>query len=316
MDLIGKIKRTYRCQMDRFHRWFYLYMHNARRVKFFSQHFPKMYISYYYRNWVGFFPDYQHPRDFCEKLLLYGLKNRKNPLFHQCADKYAVRDYVTSKGYGDILNEIYGVYDSEEDIPFDTLPNQFVLKITNASGYNIICEDKSKLDIAKTKKQLKEWLAASVGFGFESGEWQYAYTKPRVLAEKYLSILGESSLIDYKFHCFRGKVHSCFVAYDRSAEHPHEDVQYDHYDMEWKVEDALKPQWRKKRRELPKPTCYKEMLEIASKLSEDFDYVRVDLYEIKGKVLFGELTFTPNGYVLDYYEQWMLDKLGEQLILS
>lgn len=313
IDILGKIRRTYRCQMDRFHRWFYLYMHDERRVKFFSNHFPRLYLSYYYRNWVGFFPDYKHPRDFCEKLLLYGLKNKMNPLFHQCADKYAVREYVKSKGFGSILNDIYGVYDSEEEIPFDTLPNQFVLKINNASGYNIICKDKTKLDIAKTKKQLKEWLVASEGFGFESGEWQYAYTKPRVLVEKYLGSLGETSLVDYKFNCFRGNVYSCFVAYNRSVTDPHGEVCYDDYDIDWNLTEAIKPIWHKNRKVFPRPTTYSTMLEIASKLSEDFDYVRVDLYEIEGKVLFGELTFAPNGYVPDFYEQWMLDKLGKEM---
>lgn len=316
MEIINKIKRVYRCKMNHFHKWLSAYMRDEKRVKFFSNHFPRLYLSYYYRNWVGFFPNYKHPRDFCEKLLLYGLKNKNNVLFRQCADKASVRDYVIAKGYTEILNEVYGVYDMVEEIPFDTLPNQFVLKITNASGYNIICTDKKKLDIKKTKEQLKQWLVESDGFGFESGEWQYAYTKPRILAEKYLSNLGESSLVDYKFNCFRGNVYSCLIAYNRSTDDPHGDVCLDLYDKDFNLTEAVKPIWHKKRKTYPKPKTYTQMLEIASKLSEDFDYVRVDLYEIEDSVLFGELTFAPNGYVPDYYEQWMLDELGEQLVLS
>jgi hypothetical protein len=231
-------------------------------------------------------------------------------------DKAAVREYVIAKGYGDILNEVYGVYDTVEEIPFDTLPNQFVLKITNASGYNIISKDKAKLDIEQTKEKLKQWLKDSEGFGFESGEWQYAYTKPRILVEKYLSNLGESSLVDYKFNCFRGKVYSCFVAYNRSIDDPHGVVSYDDYDINWNLTEGIKPIWHKNRKVFPKPKCYERMLEVASKLSEDFDYVRVDLYEIEDEVLFGELTFAPNGYVPDFYEPWMLKKLGEQMKLS
>ena len=316
MELINKIKRGCRCKMNHFHKWLFAYMREERRVKFFSHHFPRLYLSYYYRNWVGYFPDYKHPRDFCEKLLLYGLKNKNNKLFRQCADKAAVRDYVTAKGYADILNEVYGVYDTVEEIPFESLPNQFVLKITNTSGYNIICKDKTKLDIEKTKEQLKKWLVESNGFGFASGEWQYAYTKPRILVEKYLSNLGESSLVDYKFNCFKGKVYSCFVAYDRSADDPHGVVSYDDYDRDWNLTEGIKPIWHKNRKVFPKPKTYERMLEIASKLSEDFDYVRVDLYEIENDVLFSELTFAPNGYVPDFYEPRMLNELGEQLVLS
>ena len=315
-EFVNKIRRVSRNKMNRFHRWFYLFMHDSKRVKFFSNHFPRLYLSYYYHNWVGFFPDYKHPRDFCERLLLYGLKNKNNPLFRQCADKATVREYVAAKGYADILNDVYGVYDTIDEIPFDTLPNQFVLKITNASGYNIICTDKTKLDIEKTKELLKQWLVESDGFGFESGEWQYAYTRPRILAEKYLSNLGESSLVDYKFNCFRGNVYSCLMAYNRSTDDPHGDVCFDLYDKDFNLTEAVKPIWHKKRKTYPKPKTYEQMLEIASKLSEDFDYVRVDLYEIEDSVLFGELTFAPNGYVPDYYEQWMLNELGEQLVLS
>ena len=310
MDIIGKIRRTIRCKVEHFHKNLFMYMHDKRRVNFFSKKLSLLYMSYYYRNWVGYFPDYIHPRDINEELLIQGLKNKKNPLFHKCVDKYEVREYVSTKGYAGILNEIYGVYDSEEDIPFDKLPNQFVMKITNASGYNIICTNKSELDIQKTKHKLKDWLLQSIGFGLASCEWQYSYSKPRILVEKYLSSLSETSLVDYKFHCFRGKVHSCFVAYDRSTTDPHGSVKYDHYDIDWNITDAIKSKWRTNRSILHKPLTYLEMLKVAAKLSEDFDYVRVDLYEIEGRIMFGELTFTPNGYVMDYYEQWMLDQLG------
>lgn len=314
MDLIGKIRRTITCQVNRFHRWLFCYMRNEKRVSFFSNNFPRLYISYYYRNWVGYFPNYKNPRDFNEKLILLSLKNRKNPLLALCADKYAVREYVTEKVGDDILNTIYGVYDSENEIPFDSLPNQFVIKITNASGYNIICEDKFKLDIDETKQKLNQWLKDSQDFGLTSCEWQYANIKPRILVEKYLSSLGESSIIDYKFNCIRGNVHSCFVAYDRSKTDSHGSVSYDHYDKNWNlIENAIKPKWHINRKIISKPVSYDKMLHIASKLSEDFDYVRVDLYEIDGNILFGELTFSPNGYVQDYYEQFMLDELGKIL---
>lgn len=316
MNIIGKIKRTIRCRIDRFHRFCFMYMHDRRRVNFFSDFFPRLYISYYYRNWVGHFPNYRHPRDFSEKLLLFGLKNKNNRLFYQCADKAAVRDYIISKGLANILNDVYGVYDTVEDIPFDSLPNQFVLKITNASGYNIICTDKTKLDIEQTKDKLNRWILESDGFGFASGEWQYAYTKPRILAEKYLSTLGESSLVDYKFNCFRGDVHSCFLAYNRSLDNPHGEVCFDLYDKEWNLTEALKPFRHKNRKIYPKPKSYDQMLKIASKLSEDFDYVRVDLYEIEDCILFGEMTFTPNGYIPDYYEKWFLKEMGQKFKLS
>ena len=209
------------------------------------------------------------------------------------------------------------VADSLQDtsVTFDKVTFTTSNATTSADGM-MSSTDKTKLDIKQTKVRLKQWLVEGEGFGFASGEWQYAYTKPRILAEKYLSNLGESSLVDYKFNCFKGCVHSCLIAYNRSIDDPHGEVCFDLYDKDWNQTEGINPIWHKNRKVYPKPKTYERMVEIASKLSEDFDYVRVDLYEIEDHVLFGELTFSPHGYVPEYYEQWMLDELGEQLVLS
>ena len=105
-----------------------------------------------------------------------------------------------------------------------------------------------------------------------------------------------------------GKVYGCFAAYDRQVCVDH-GVQFDHYDIKWKLTDGIRPGWHPKRREIPKPQCYKQMLVIAQTLSKDFPYCRVDLYEVEGKVLFGELTFTPQGNVMSYYTDEMLQDM-------
>ena len=226
-----------------------------------------------------------------------------------CVDKYAVRDYIVSRGYAHTLNEVYGVYDSVEDIDFESLPNQFVMKMTNASGRNWICKDKSHADWPAMKKQFAVWMQDH-DFGWQSGEWQYSWIKTRIVVEKYLETLGESSLIDYKFNCIYGEPYSCFVAYDRNPLDPHGEVCYDDYDMQWNRTERILPQWHKNRRMLPKPQCWDQMIQMARDLSRDFEFVRFDLYEVKGEILFGEMTFTPQGCVQVFYSD---DSLREML---
>ncbi|MCQ2076352.1 MAG: hypothetical protein MJZ20_04860 [Bacteroidaceae bacterium] len=218
-------------------------------------------------------------------------------LIPMCADKYAVRTYITAKGYGDTLNELYGVYDNVDDIDFNSLPDQFVMKMNNASGRNYICTDKSKCNWSLIKHQFADWLLDH-DFAWETGEWQYALIQPRIIIEKYLSNLGQKSLVDYKFHCFNGQVLSCLTCYDREDEF----VKLDDYNLEWSRTEDILPSWHAKDRQmLPKPISYDRMIQMAEICTKEFEYCRFDVYEIDGKILFGEMTFTPHGGVLDYY---------------
>lgn len=277
---------------------------NKALAHFLSKHCLRIYLPMMYANWKGKCLDMSKPKDLNEAMLRLSWQNSRNPKMREliplCVDKYAVRDYVATKGYADTLNEIYGVYDNVDAIDFEALPKQFVMKMTNASGRNWICEDKSKYDWILVKKQFASWMQDH-DFGWQTGEWQYSLIKPRIIVEKYLSSLGEMSPIDYKFQCFHGEPYSCFVGYNRDPKNPHGNVCFDDYDMDWNLTENILPWWHHNRRVLPKPQNWDRMVQMARDLTRDFTYVRFDLYEIDGKILFGEMTFTPQGCVQEFY---------------
>lgn len=227
----------------------------------------------------------KNPKSFPEKLQWYKL-NYRDPLMTQCSDKYSVREYLISKGLSDILVPLYGVYDNAEDIDFDKLPNKFVIKTTNGSKTNILCEDKTQLDIPATKKTLNRWL--NDWNGKMGREWGYYDIKPRIICEKYLNKDENNDLVDYKFFCFKGKPTYLYVIVGRFLKDgaklgifntDFEKVPYKRID----IPELLTT--------LEKPKNFNKMIDIAKTLSEDFPHVRVDLYNIDGQIFFGELTF-------------------------
>lgn len=287
---------------------------NESIAKWLSKHWLRLYLRLFYFNWQNKHIHYRHPQDLNQWLLKTSWLNSKNPqmreLIPQCVDKYTVREYIMQKGYADTLNECYGVYERVEDIDFKSLPRQFVMKMTNASGRNYICTDKSQCDWQQVSNRFTEWLKDNM-FGWQSGEWQYALIKPRIVVEKFLENLGESSLIDYKFNVINGKVYSCFVAYNRDNNDAHSrQVCFDDYDLEWNRTDAIKDSWHTNRKLIVKPKTYDRMIEMAEVCSKEFPYCRFDVYEIEGKILFGEMTFTPQGNVLEFYkDEWLRNAL-------
>ena len=233
----------------------------------------------------------KNPERYTEKIQWYKL-NYRNPVMMKCVDKYYVREYVESKGLGSILNTLYQVVDDPDEIDFSALPDKFVLKTTNGSGTNILCKNKSDLDIEATKKQLRSFLdmaEASAG-----REWAYGGSSKKIIVEQLLEDKSneDGGISDYKFLCFGGKPHYIVYDKDRFTDHKR-----NFYDIEWnyvKV-DSDCPCFEDS---VPKPVNLDKMLEIAKTLSEDFPAVRVDLYNIGGEIYFGELTFYPwSGYV-------------------
>lgn len=272
---------------------------------------PRLMASMWYAINEGRLPHLCHPKEFNELIMSINLKARKSKsqkaLRIQCADKYAVRQYIVDKGYGDILNECYGVYGSFDEIDFDKLPNQFVLKMTNGSGMNYICKDKSQLNKEELRYTVATWYEKCKDFGLKTAEWHYVEIKPQLIVEKYLTMLGEDlSLIDYKWHCFNGKIYHIETISDRN---PKTDTNNcDTYNVCWVRTDCVYSKYHTPRRMLQKPKSFEKMKEVAKALSADFEYVRVDLYEIDGRVLFGELTFTPVGCVeYDYKPEYRED---------
>lgn len=249
-------------------------------------------VSFQYRMKMGRKLDLKNPTRFSEKVQWYKLFYR-DPVMPKCVDKYEVREYLESKGFGSLLNECYGVYNTVDEIDFDKLPNSFVLKNTLGSGGNsvIVVPDKSKLDIEATKNEMRQWFVLQTGL---SREWVYHVGKPRIIAEKFLEG-GEHGLIDYKFFSFYGKIDYLYVICDRTlgglASFAIVDKNYNLMDITRVGEPHME--------ELPaKPENFDEMLEIASQMSKDFPCLRVDFYNVGGKIVFGELTFyTASGYV-------------------
>lgn len=234
-----------------------------------------------------------NPQRFTEKLQWYKL-NYRNSIMQICVDKYSVREYVASKGLEHTLTDLYGVYDKFSDIRIENLPNQFVIKTTNGGGgiNLVICRNKNNFSIDDSKKLINEWMVPKkIGGG---REWAYYGLKPKIIIEKYLvnEKNPEAGISDYKFFCFNGKPKFLVVDIDRYIDHKR-----NFYDTKWNYIDVESdcPNFGDT---INKPEGLEEMLKVATSLSEDFPFVRVDLYYVNNKVLFGEMTFYPwSGYV-------------------
>jgi TupA-like ATPgrasp len=259
--------------------------------------------NYFSKRWR--LPDLKKPKTFDEKLLWLMLY-WKDRLKVQCADKYAVRGYVTENGFSDILPPLIGIYVSAEDIHVSALPNQFALKCTHGCGFNILCQDKSALDWPRAQKKLKKWLHTDISK--LNGEIHYSEIKPRIVCEPYLTGNGGSVLDDYKFFCFSGKVHCVMVCTGRGSK---EGPKFDFYDAEWSNKLPYSRSGIVANRQIPRAQCYTRMLEAAEALSRPFPFVRVDFYEVNGKAVFGEMTFTPSGCVDPGYTEFAQKILGD-----
>lgn len=249
------------------------------------------------------------PKRYTEKVQWYKLYYR-DPVMQQCADKYLVRDYVKAKGLSHILNELYAVFPSPEDICFDALPEKFVLKLSNGSSTNWLCKNKRACNPETVKGQFRDfWAQAHSSAG---REWVYeTATPPVIVAERYLEdpTQHDRSISDYKFLCFGGVPHYVVYDSDRFTEH-----RRNIYDTEWN-DLHIASDCPCMEQVVQKPENLAEMLEIARVLAADFPAVRVDLYCIQGKVYFGELTFFPwSGYV-QYTPDTFDFEMGEKFVL-
>lgn len=246
------------------------------------------------------------PQTFNEKLQWLKLHDRK-PEYTTMVDKYAVKMYVA-----DIIGEKYiiptlGVWNHFDEINFDKLPNQFVLKCTHDSGGIVICKDKNKLDLKSAKKKIEKSLKQN--YYWSGREWPYKDVKPRIIAEEYMIDESGYELKDYKFFCFNGEPKMMFIATDRGS-----DTKFDFYDMEFNHLPFTNghPNANK---QIKKPKNYSTMLALSAKLSFGIPHVRVDFYNINGKIYFGELTFFHwSGLVPFEPEEWDY-KLGSWLKL-
>ena len=258
------------------------------------------YLKIAYRSLMGKKLDLKNPKTFNEKLQWLKLYDRK-PIYTTMVDKYEAKKYVAS-----IIGEQYiiptlGVWDKFEDIDFDKLPNQFVLKCTHDSGGLVICRDKSKFDIQAAREKINKSLKRN--YFWQGREWPYKNVKPRIIAEKYMEDSQTKDLKDYKFMCFNGKVNCSFVCTER---HTNTGLKVTFYDRNWKIM-PFERHYPRSKTPISKPLNYDKMMELAEILSKDISFIRVDFYSVQEKIYFGELTFYP-GSGFEEFSPFIWDK--------
>lgn len=236
-------------------------------------------------------------------------------MWAQLADKYAVRKYVQERGLADILVPLYGRWNTADELlrDWEKLPNRFVLKTNNSCGTIILVRDKASADKESIRRQLSAWLAIR-HVGIHAAELHYQYIRPCIIAEELLedpSVADFSqSLIDYKMWAFDGRPYCCFLAYDRDVTRGTH--VFDLYDLAWQERTECMSDAEVKRHLIPKPKNYERMLEVAAILSKGHPQMRVDLYNIDGRIYFGECTMTAQGGYMDYFTNDFLEELGRQ----
>ncbi len=271
----------------------------------------RLYLKIMFRVCMDQKLDLKDPKTFNEKLQWLKLYNRQ-PQYTMMADKYAVREYIAKTLGEEHLIPLLGVWDDPDQIDFDSLPDQFVLKCNHNSGLGMcICRDKAKLDIEMVKSELKKGLRQN--YYLNGREWPYKNIPRKIICEKYMTDGEESSeFTDYKFFCFNGKIDSVMLCLERSTGN----TKFYFFDREWNLRRYnIRGKNAPSDFTLPKPANMDAMFDIAEKLSKGLPFSRIDLYNSDGKIYFGEITFFPDsGFDANLLKE--TDKyFGEALIL-
>lgn len=258
------------------------------RRKLLSTIAPTYATKLFYKKTLNKRLDLNNPKTLNEKIQWLKLNTYKdNPLVTKCADKFLAREYVKSIGCGEILNDLIAVWDSVEEIDWSKLPKKFVLKVNHGSGYNIICDNLSKLDINETEEQLKLWLKED--FWKLHAEINYKHIPKKIICEKFIETKHGSLPNDYKFYCFNGEPKYVLLCTERELGK----AKYYYFDRNWNLMPYTKDAIENPNIKIDKPEGIDEAFEYAEKLAKPFPFVRVDFYLEQGRTIFGELTFTP-----------------------
>lgn len=301
----NKIKKMFLFLTDKNERFMML-----DRRGFFNKIPDEEYLKRKFKAVMGEELNLDNPKTFNEKLQWLKLYNRK-PEYTMMVDKYAVREYIAEKLGEEYLIPLLGVWDDPDEIDFDALPNQFVLKCNHNSGLGMcLCTDKSKLNIQKVKSKLKKGLAQD--YYITGREWPYKDVERRIICEEFI---GEN-LTDYRLYCFNGKPMYIYEYLNYSEENGNkpEPTHCNIYDVNWHRQ-VFRNAYKPTQEYTEKPERLQEMIEIATKLSQSTDFLRVDFYMLN-KLYIGELTFYPGtGFSKFYPEVWDL-RLGEMLNIN
>lgn len=261
-----------------------LYLGIIKKMKFLK---PAIYLHYFYEYYTDKKLNLKNPSEFNEKI--QWLKAYYHPpILTQLVDKYHVRDYVKKKVGDEYLNDLIDVYNNALQVDFDKLPNQFVIKGVHGFNFNLIVKDKSKLNKLKARILFTKWLMKN--HYYRGGlEWAYKNVKPKLIAEKYLKEIDKEVLLDYKFYCFNGEPKFVKIDINRGI-----NQQQAFYDLKWEKLDFQLSNKTTYHKEIKKPKNFYDMIRVAEKLAWKFPFVRVDLYNVEGRIIFGEMTFYPN----------------------
>ncbi len=281
----------------------------SRCAKYISN--DKLYLQMRYYLEFGKPLNLKNPVTFNEKLQWLKLYNRK-PEYTRMVDKYAVKEYVAEKIGEEYLIPSLGVWNTPEEVDFDSLPNQFVLKTTHGGGGGgvIICKDKASFDQAAAIAKMNQAMKADIYTNLR--EWPYKDVPRKIIAEQFMVDESGLELKDYKFFCFNGNVEFCKVDIDRFIEH-----RANYYDTVWNMktfgEEMYPPLFD---REIACPPNFNKMLELAQELAQEIPFARIDLYNIKGRTYFGEITFFPAGGMGKFTPMEADEEIGRSLKIN
>lgn len=270
----------------------------------------KKYLERMFRVQLGKNLNFENPVTFNEKIQWLKINNRESE-YTIMVDKYKVREYISETIGEQYLIPLLGVWDSPDEINFDILPDEFVLKCNHNSGMGMcICKNKSTLNIEKVKQDLSNGLNENYYLLYR--EWPYKNVEKKIIAEKYMSDQGKE-LQDYKIHCFNGIPKIILVCRDRFSD---TGLTEDFFDIEWNHLNISRENCKHSVDKIKAPKNLKLMLRLARILSENIPFVRIDFYEINGKVYFGEITFFPASGLKKFIpEKWDID-LGNEIQLN
>lgn len=287
---------------------FPLVMLKRARDRYLCIHNPEKLFCMRYKRVTGNRLNVNNPSTLYEKIAYMAFRTDTTE-WSRLADKVHVRDYVNDCGLGECLPKLLGVWEKASDVDFDKLPNSFVIKTNNASATNILVRNKSELDINSTRQRLEKWLKWE--YGLQTCQPHYSRIKPLILAEEFLvdndTAKAKKSLVDYKFYCINGIPLYVMVMTDREP-NTHK-VKVVIFDMSWNAHNEFVSEIHETADEtIQQPSSFTLMQQMASTLSKPFPFVRVDFYEVNGKPVFGEMTFTPG---FDTFTQAFQVELGK-----
>lgn len=275
---------------------------------FFNKMNDQSFLKMIYRIRIGKKLNLTNPETFNAKLQWLKLYNRKEH-YTKMVDKYDAKNYVGNIIGNEYIIPTYSIYNTFDEINFDSLPEKFVIKCTHDSGGLVICKDKSNFNITKAKNKINNSLKRN--YYYSNREWVYKNIKPRIIIEKYMEDKNNDDLADYKVMCFNGEPKMTFTCTDRFTN----GLKVTFFDLKWN-KLPFERHYPYDLKNIKKPVNYNKMIELSKKLAKDIPFVRVDWYEINGKLYFGELTFFPGSGFEEFTPEIWDYKIGNYLDIS